>query len=199
MIDTFTSTKPTPPAVVVIGASVGAIEVLSVILPALPSDYPLAVLIVVHVPPDKKSLLADLFASRCAIAVKEAEDKEAIRASTVYFAPPDYHLLVEPDFTLSLSADEPVLYSRPAIDILFQTAADAYGDSLTGMILTGASSDGECGLKAVCAAGGRAIVQLPETAEGCTMPRAALAACPSARSLSPGEIAIALINLVTAK
>ncbi len=189
---------PRPASAVVIGASVGAIEVLSVILPSLPSDYPFAVFVVVHVPPDKKSLLADLFASRCAIRVKEAEDKEVIQASTVYFAPADYHLLVEADFTLSLSSDEPVLYSRPAINVLFQTAADAYGDSLTGVVLTGASSDGEAGLKAVCDAGGRALVQRPDTAEGSTMPKAALAACPSASALPIEEIAVVLNSLVPA-
>lgn len=180
---------------VVIGASVGAIDVLSTILPALPSNYPFAVIVVVHVPADKKSLMADLFASRCAIEVKEAEDKEALRPSTVYFAPADYHLLVEPDFTLSLSSDEPVLYSRPSIDVLFQSAADAFGDSLTGVVLTGASTDGENGLRAICDAGGRALVQNPDTAEGWSMPKAALSACPAARSLSPEDIAIALCDL----
>lgn len=185
-----------PPSAVVIGASVGAIEVLSAILPALPADYPFAVFVVVHVPPDKKSLLADLFADRCAIAVKEAEDKEVIQPSTVYFAPADYHLLVEPDFTLSLSSDEPVLYSRPAIDVLFQTAADAYGDSLTGVVLTGASADGQAGLKAVCDAGGQAFVQNPDTAEGTAMPKAALATCPTASPLPVEEIAVALNALV---
>ncbi len=183
---------------IVIGASVGAIDVLSTILPALPSGYPFAVFVVVHVPADKKSLLAELFAARCAITVKEAEDKEVIRSSTVYFAPPDYHLLVEPDFTLSLSSDEPVLYSRPSIDVLFQSAADAYGDSLIGVVLTGASSDGENGLRAICDAGGRALVQRPDTAEGYSMPTAALAACPEASSLSPEEIAIALADLAPA-
>lgn len=180
------------PAAIVIGASVGAIEALSILLPALPAGYPLPVLIVVHVPAEKRSALAELFATRCAIAVKEAEDKEPIRAGTVYFAPPDYHLLVEPDFTLSLSSDEPVLYSRPAIDVLFESAADAYGDRLTGIVLTGASSDGARGLRAVCAAGGAAFVQRPDTAEGEAMPRAALAACPGARVLTLEEIATAL-------
>ena len=173
---------------VVIGASVGAIEALSVILPALPAGYPLAVIVVVHVPPDKKSLLADLFSARCAIAVKEAEDKERIVASTIYFAPPDYHLLVEPDFRLSLSSDAPVRYSRPAIDVLFETAADAYGDAVTGVILTGANSDGAKGLRAIRDAGGKALVQAAVHAEGKAMPLAALAACPTAEALSLSEI-----------
>lgn len=189
------SLPSTPHPAVAIGASVGAIEALSGILPKLPADYPFAVFVVVHVPPSKKTLLADLFANRCEIRVKEAEDKEEIRVSTVYFAPADYHLLVEPDFTLSLSSDEPVLFSRPAIDVLFQSAADAYGDSLTGVILTGASKDGRNGLRSVCDLGGRGLVQRPNTAEGTAMPTAALASCPEASSLLIREIALALNSL----
>jgi two-component system chemotaxis response regulator CheB len=98
-----------PVEAVVIGASAGALEALSVILPALPADYRLPLLVVVHVPPDKKSILAELFQDKCAIDVREAEDKEPISGGTVYFAPPDYHLLVETDRSLSLSDDEPVL------------------------------------------------------------------------------------------
>lgn len=181
--------NPSSPAAVVIGASVGAIEALSVILPALPENYPLPVFIVVHVPADSRSLIADLFSGRCQIPVKEAEDKETIQNGTIYFAPADYHLLVESDFTLSLSSDEPVHYSRPSIDVLFESAADAYGDGLTGVILTGANSDGAGGLRAVCEAGGSALVQLPHTAIGTAMPMAALLACPLALSLSLEEIA----------
>jgi two-component system chemotaxis response regulator CheB len=181
----------TPRAAVVIGASVGAIDALSAILPALPAGYPLPVLVVVHVPPDKKSLLADLFAERCGLTVKEAEDKEPIVDGTIYFAPSDYHL-VEPDFTLSLSNEEPVLYSRPAIDVLFESAADAYGDSLVAVVLTGASSDGAHGLRAVIDAGGRGLVQDPADAEGIAMPSAALRSCPEARALSLEAIANAL-------
>ncbi len=189
MIDTVR----TSPAAVVMGASVGAIEALSVILSELPEDYPLPVFIVVHVPADSRSLLANLFENRCRIPVKEAEDKETIRGGTVYFAPADYHLLVESDFTLSLSSEEPVLYSRPAIDVLFETAADAYGDGLTGVILTGANSDGARGLRAVCDSGGAALVQHPHTAVGTAMPTAALQACPLALPMTLPEIAAALI------
>lgn len=180
---------PIQPAAVVIGASAGAIDALGTILPALPASYPLPVLIVVHVPARRQSRLAELFSSRCPLTVKEAEDKESILPGTIYFAPSDYHLLVEPDFTLSLSSDEPVLYSRPAIDVLFQSAADAYGDGLTGIILTGANADGAAGLRAVHAAGGTALVQDPATAQGPAMPRAALAACPAARSYALDTIA----------
>lgn len=173
---------------VVVGASAGAIEALSVILPSLPSDSALPLMVVIHWPRDRRSGLAELFGAKCHVEVKEAEDKELIQAGTVYFAPPDYHLLVEPDRRLSLSSDEPVLYSRPSIDVLFESAADAYGDSLLGIILTGASSDGARGLRMVCDAGGKALVENPEAAHASAMPQAALAACPSARAMSLEQI-----------
>jgi len=187
--------KVPPDNAVVIGASVGAIEALMILLPALPATYPLPVLVVVHIPADKKSSLADLFAARCRIAVKEAEDKEQLRGGTVYFAPADYHLLVENDLTLSLSSEEPVLFSRPAIDVLFQSAADACGSKLTGVVLTGGSADGAAGLRSVVNAGGTALVQDPQSAEGSIMPSAALAKCPEARSLPLQEIAAILNSL----
>jgi two-component system, chemotaxis family, protein-glutamate methylesterase/glutaminase len=177
------------PEAVVIGASAGALEVLSNLLPALPSDYRLPILVVVHLPPDKTSLLAELLRVRCAIRVREAEDKEPIEPGVVYFAPPDYHLLVEEDKRLSLSDDEPVLFSRPSIDVLFESAADAYGGGLIGVVLTGANSDGANGLKAVVEAGGVAVVQSPGSAYAVAMPEAAIAACPAARVLPVNEIA----------
>jgi two-component system, chemotaxis family, protein-glutamate methylesterase/glutaminase len=177
------------PEAVVIGASAGALDVLSNLLPGLPADYRLPILIVVHLPPDKTSLLAQLLRARCAIRVREAEDKEPIEPGVAYFAPPDYHLLVEQDKRLSLSDDEPVLFSRPSIDVLFESAADAYGDGLIGVVLTGANSDGANGLKAVVEAGGVAVVQSPKGAYAVAMPEAAIAACPDARVLPVNEIA----------
>ena len=179
----------TPPEAVVIGASAGALEVLSVILPALPADFGLPLMIVVHMPPDRRSVLAELFQAKCRIEVKEAEDKEPVQGGTAYFAPPDYHLLVETDKGLSLSSDEPVLYSRPSIDVLFESAADAYGPALIAIVLSGANQDGAAGLKAVAEAGGTAIVQSSEGAFAATMPEAAKAMCPGAAVLSPPEIA----------
>jgi two-component system, chemotaxis family, protein-glutamate methylesterase/glutaminase len=173
----------------VIGASAGALDVLSNLLPGLPADYRLPILIVVHLPPDKTSLFAQLLRARCAIRVREAEDKEPIEPGVAYFAPPDYHLLVEQDKRLSLSDDEPVLFSRPSIDVLFESAADAYGDGLIGVVLTGANSDGANGLKAVVEAGGVAVVQSPKGAYAVAMPEAAIAACPDARVLPVNEIA----------
>lgn len=173
---------------VVIGGSAGAVHALLEILPDLPADYTRPLLLVVHLPPRSESNLAALLADRCRLAVKEAEDKEPIEPGTVYLAPPNYHLLVEPDRRLSLSSDEPVLYSRPSIDVLFESAADAYGDTLAGLILTGANADGANGLRAVAAAGGLAMVQSPANAEASAMPQAALDRCPAALILNLSEI-----------
>lgn len=178
-----------PLRAIVIGASAGAVDALLHLLPPLPADYPLALMIVVHLHPDSDSTLVTLLAARSQIVVKEAEDKEPIRPGIAYLAPPNYHLLIEQDGRLSLSSEEPVLFSRPSIDVLFESAADAYGDAVAGVILTGANSDGSEGLRAICAAGGRAFVQLPEEAEADTMPRAALSACPSARVLPLAQLA----------
>lgn len=174
----------------VMGASAGAIAALSQILPKLPQEYRLPVLIVVHQRPEKFSSVAALFQSKCRLPVKEAEDKEPIIPGTVYFAPPDYHLLVEKDKVLSLSTDEPVNYSRPAIDVLFESAAAAYGRRLIGVILTGANHDGARGLKAICTGGGVAWVQDPASAEVSAMPEAALATCPGAKSANLEELSL---------
>lgn len=182
------------PRAVVIGASAGAIQALSEILPALPADFPLPILIVVHIPADRSNILAPLFDKKCQMAVREAEDKEPALGGVIYFAPPGYHLLVEMEETLSLSSDEEVLYSRPSIDVLFESAADAYGPAVIGIILTGANCDGAKGLKAIAAAGGTALVQEPNNAYANAMPQAALAECASARVMSLAEIANFLVK-----
>jgi two-component system, chemotaxis family, protein-glutamate methylesterase/glutaminase len=180
---------------VVLGASAGAVEALSVVLPSIPRGFLVPLMVVVHTPPAYRNAMVELFQAKCPVPIKEAEDKEPIRQGTVYFAPPNYHLLVEKDRRLSLSIDEPVLYSRPSIDVLFETAAEAYGRGLAGIVLTGANSDGARGLRAVCEMGGVGVVQRPELAQESTMPQAALEACPGARVLSLEQIAMFLQNL----
>ena len=180
---------------VAIGASAGAVQALLTILPALPTHFPCAVLVVVHVPPDRDNALAPLLQSKCKLLVKEAEDKEPIESGAIYLAPSDYHLLVETDQTLALSADEAVNYSRPSIDVLFESAADAYGAELVGVILTGANHDGAAGLKAVQDAGGLVIVEDPVGAYAAAMPLAALEACPSATIMNIDAIASYLSSL----
>ncbi len=177
-----------PYQAVVIGASAGALNALSTILPPLEKDYALPLMVVVHIPSDRKSVLAEILQEKCALGVKEAEDKEPVKAGTIYIAPPDYHLLAEGDGHLSLSNEEPVLYSRPSIDVLFETAADAFGDRLIAIVLTGANEDGAAGARYIADKGGTVIVQNPELAEFATMPQAALDICPSAKKLSLDEI-----------
>lgn len=179
---------------IVIGGSAGAIEALSLILPALPRGFQPPVFVTVHIPISRPSLLAPLFADKCELPVQEAEDKTPIEPGVIYFAPPDYHLLVESKSMLALSVEEAVNYSRPAIDVLFESAADIYEDRLLAVILTGANHDGAAGLQRVVACGGTGLVQLPETAYAAEMPRAALNACPQAQSLTPAAIADHLLQ-----
>lgn len=178
---------------VVIGGSAGGVSALLRILPRLRPDLPGPVLVVLHLPPGRDSALTPLFNSRPGLPAKDAEDKEPLLPGRVYFAPPGYHLLVERKGHLSLSADEPVLFSRPSIDVLFETAADVFGPRLLGVVLSGASADGARGLAAIGRAGGRAAVQAPASAEMGTMPLAALAAWPQAEALPCEDIA-ALAN-----
>jgi two-component system, chemotaxis family, protein-glutamate methylesterase/glutaminase len=180
---------------VVIGASAGALEALSAILPALPAEFRLPLIVVVHVPPNKRSTLTDLFRAKCRLSVREVEDKEPIFGGTVYFAPPDYHLLIEMDKTLSLSSDEPVLFSRPSIDVLFESAAEAYGAALIAIVLSGANQDGAKGMSAVIEGGGVAIIQTPTEAFASAMPQAAVDLCPSARVMPLGAIAAYLLEI----
>lgn len=172
---------------VVIGASVGGIEALGRLLPALPAGLRVPVFVVQHLPRDRPSLLVEIFQAGCSLPLREADDKEPVVAGTVYFAPPDYHLLVDRardgSAVLLLSADDPVLFARPAIDVLFESAADVYGPRLLGVVLSGANADGAAGLRAVCDAGGVVVVQDPDEAPAASMPQAALERCPDARVL----------------
>lgn len=158
----------------VIGASAGGIDALRTILPALPASPAFGVAIVLHVPDDRDSRLAEVFQQHLPMPVLQAEDKAPMAPGTIYFAPPGYHLSVENDATFSLSQEEPVHFSRPAIDILMASAADAFGERLCGIVLTGASADGAAGLARIGEAGGLTVVQDPADAEISTMPAAAI-------------------------
>jgi two-component system chemotaxis response regulator CheB len=163
-----------PIEAVVIGASAGAVEALNLLLPPLPRNLGVPVVVLVHVPNHVPSLLVELFGSRCALPVREPLDKEPVGAGTVWFAPPNYHLLIERDRSFALSTEEPVNFSRPSIDVLFESAADAYGPSLLALVLTGASRDGCAGARRVRRAGGLVAVQDPSTAEAPLLPSMAL-------------------------
>ena len=161
---------------VVMGSSAGGLRALSTILPALPAEFPVPGLVVQHLRPTTDDYLPRSLAQKCRVKVKQVGEKEPALPGVVYIAPPNYHLLIELDRTLSLSTDALINLARPAIDVLFETAAEAYGSRLIGVVLTGASSDGSLGLKAIKRYGGFALVQDPATAESPTMPRAAQAA-----------------------
>jgi two-component system, chemotaxis family, protein-glutamate methylesterase/glutaminase len=159
---------------VVIGGSAGGLSALSEILSHLPGDFPYPIMVVLHLAPTAGRQLPQLLSARCKLAVKEAEDTEKICPGCVYVAPADYHLLVERDNTMSLSVDEAVNFSRPSIDVLFQSAAESYGPSLVGIVLTGASQDGSHGLSRIKEFGGLAIVQNPSSAQAPLMPSSAI-------------------------
>jgi two-component system chemotaxis response regulator CheB len=174
---------------VVIGTSAGGVEALSLLLPALPARLRAPVFVVIHLPRDRPSKLVGIFEHKCARPVREAEDKEPVQAGTVYFAPPDYHMLLDKGPQLALSADDVVHFSRPSIDVLFESAADVYGETLLGIVLTGANEDGASGLHAVHLAGGMTVVQDPENAQAPFMAVSALKRTPAALVLSLEQIA----------
>ena len=159
---------------VVIGASAGGFEALLAVLKGLPPTYPMPLVAVLHLPENHESRLPELFGYRLELQVREARDKESLAPGVLYFAPSGYHLQVETDRSFSLSCEDRVNYARPSIDVLFETAADAYGKSLAGILLTGANYDGAAGLAGMKVAGALTIVQDPATAEVPTMPEAAI-------------------------
>lgn len=160
----------------VVGVSTGGVNALQKLLGQLPADFSLPLLIVQHIGADAGSGLAKLLDERCQLRVKEADEQDEILAGTVYLAPPNYHLLVERDGFLSLSADPHVSFARPSVDVLFESAAEVFGPELIGVVLTGANYDGSQGLKTIKQKGGVAIVQDPDDAEARQMPQSAIAA-----------------------
>jgi two-component system chemotaxis response regulator CheB len=183
---------------VAMGASWGGLRAVETVLGALPEDFAAPIVIALHRQVDSNDgTLVRLLGARCALRVHEAEDKQVLDPGVVIVAPADYHLLVESG-AVALSVDAPLNYSRPSIDILFTSAADAYGDRVAGVVLTGSNSDGALGLAQIAGRGGTAIVQDPEHAERREMPDAALWATPEARVLALEEIGPALTQLAAA-
>jgi len=163
---------------VIVGASAGGIEALFLLLADLPADWRLPLVVLLHLPEGHESHLVEVFRYRVPFAVEEAQDKAPIEAGTLYFAAPGYHLSVERDASFSLSCEAPVHYSRPSIDLLMMSAADAYGERVAGFLLTGANDDGARGLRQIHQAGGLTAVQDPAVAHVPTMPQAAIDADP---------------------
>ncbi|QXI25695.1 chemotaxis protein CheB [Pseudomonas vanderleydeniana] len=160
---------------IAMGASAGGVEALLTVFGELPSGFSLPIIVVLHMPEERKSHLAEVFARRVSMPVKEPADKESINPGTLYFAAPGYHLSVEQDRSFSFSCEARLHYSRPSIDYLFESSADTYGSRLLAVLLTGANHDGANGLAQVKAHGGLTVVQDPREARVATMPEAALA------------------------
>jgi len=159
---------------IVIGVSAGGLAALSKLFPCLPDRFPLPVIVVQHVHAAANRYIYTHFNNKCTLTIKEADDKEEIRPGFLYFAPPDYHLLIERDETFSLSIDARVNYSRPSIDVLFESAVYVWSSGLIGILLTGANNDGAHGMRLIKEHGGLTIAQDPATAEYPVMPKAAI-------------------------
>ncbi len=161
-------------AAVVVGTSAGGVDALMKLIPQLKADLAFPIFIVQHIAANSDSFLVNYLDSISTVRVKEAEEKEPIENGVVYFAPPNYHLLIEEDKSISFTVDEKINYSRPSIDVLFETAAMAYRSALVGIVLTGANRDGAKGLQMIHRFGGLSIVQNPSTAYVDIMPLAAI-------------------------
>jgi two-component system chemotaxis response regulator CheB len=181
---------------VVIGTSFGGLEALQTILPEFPKEFPLAILVVLHIGEHSNDSFIQHLNRICHMKVKEAEDKEAIRPGTIYFAPPNYHLMVNEDFTCSLSTDLKINYSRPAIDVLFETAAWTYKTTLIGAILCGLNSDGAKGLLEVKKMGGYTMVENPKTYSASIMPNEAFKLAKPHIRLQQEKIAAKILDLL---
>ena len=186
--------------IVVVGTSTGGLDALQVLLRGLVESFPWALIVVQHRGKESNSGLCDYLRKSSRLPVGEPEDKEPIAQGRVYLAPRDYHLLIEKG-SFALSTEAPVYFARPSIDVLFESAADSYGQNVVGIILTGANGDGALGLAKIKAAGGLTIVQEPATARAPEMPKAAVAATTIDRILPLQEIAPFLNSLcgVTAR
>lgn len=184
------------PEIIVVGASAGGLRALEVLLGALPRGFPIPIVAVQHRARESSDTYAEVLGKGTPLPVREVEDDDKLRAPGVYLAPPDYHVLIEPG-RVALSIDDPVSYSRPSIDVLFESAADVYGARVCAVLLTGANADGAKGLMRIKQAGGYAIVQDPQTAESPEMPAAGIANAPVDRVLPLEQIADELVRRTT--
>lgn len=184
---------------VVCGGSAGGVEALFCILKTLPQNFKLPIFIVIHLSEGNNETLVNLLQNVSQLKIKHPSINERIAEGVIYLASPSYHMLIEEDFTLSFSGEKKVCYCRPSIDLLFETAADAYKHRLIAVLLSGGNSDGSNGLKRIKAKGGVAIIQNPKTAKFEYMPAAALKATTADYILDVEKIAQQLILLSEAE
>jgi two-component system chemotaxis response regulator CheB len=180
---------------IVIGVSSGGMNALKFIFSTLPADFSIPIIIVQHVSARSDNEWINLLNNKSNLTIKEADEKDKIETGNVYIAPANYHLLIETDKTFSLTIDEHVNFARPSIDVLFESAAEAYKNSLIGVVLTGSNNDGAKGIKRIKELGGMVIIQDPKTAESSTMPESAIATVQPDYILSLEEIVQLLIKI----
>ena len=180
--------------VVAVGTSWGGLSAMRTLLGGLPEDFPIPIVIVQHRGKDSDQLLSQLLQDATPLSVCEIEDKDVLEPGRVHVAPADYHVMLEPGFA-SLTIEEPVRFSRPSIDVMFDSAAATYGEHVIGIVLTGANEDGASGLAHIVGRGGRALIQDPKTAEVAIMPQAAIRAVPTAEVLPLDRLGPRLIEL----
>jgi two-component system chemotaxis response regulator CheB len=180
-------------SLVVMGTSTGGLHALTRLLSELPANFPLPIAIVQHRSRDSDERLSLLLGGASLLPVYEAEDKQPLQSPGVYLSPPDYHLLIELD-SVALSTEEPVAYSRPSIDVLFESAAYSRGSGVIGVLLTGANQDGTRGLQRIKERGGYVIVQNPDSAESAFMPKHAVKHLRPDRVLNLEQIPTELIS-----
>ena len=180
---------------IVIGVSSGGMNVMKIMFSLLPKDFNTPIIIVQHISPRSDNKWIKLLNEKSNLPIKEADEKEKIEKGNVYIAPPNYHLLIEKNKTFSLTIDERVNFARPSIDVLFDSAAEAYENKLIGIVLTGSNNDGTNGIKRIQEYGGLTIIQNPETAESAYMPKSAIVAIQPDYILSIEEIIKLLIKI----
>jgi two-component system, chemotaxis family, protein-glutamate methylesterase/glutaminase len=191
--------RPTPAfGIIALAASAGGLSALSLVLSGLPKDLPVPIAVVQHLDPRHRSLMADILSHRTSLCVKQAEDGEELHAGTVYIAPPNRHLLINPDGTCSLAQTELVHFVRPSADLLFESVAASFKEGAIAVVLSGSGSDGSMGVQAIKKMGGTVIASDERTSEFFGMPGAAIGTDSVDFVLPLGEVAHALITLVTA-
>ena len=184
---------------IVIGVSSGGLNAMKILFSLLPADFSMPIIVVQHVGARSENVWIQLLNNHCKVEIKEADEKEKIEKGKIYVAPPNYHLLIEKNKTFSLTVDERVNYARPSIDVLFETASEAYQTHLIGVVLTGANNDGSNGIKCIKERGGLTIVQQPDTAESSYMPASAIATSKPDYILPLEEIIKLLIEIDISK
>jgi two-component system chemotaxis response regulator CheB len=180
--------------IVVVGTSLGGFHALKSVLGGLPKDFPLPVVVVQHRSLEDSELFAPLLSTYVRLPVVEVEDKQEIKRGQIFVGPSNYHVLID-GVHLALSTEEPILYARPSIDVLFESAAESLGEGVLAVLLTGMSRDGTTGLKRIKECGGFTVVQDPSTAEGQVMPEAAISAQVADKVLPLDAIASLLVDL----